>query len=323
LFNWKSMPYRKRTAAAMVAAVIGLAAPAPGANFEAAFRTPANCFLMSGIGEIYQADPQEGVKKLLVLSDATGRPYRWINPPRSFVQWKSEWLVTDMSNRLVRFGANGVWAGFIGLPFRAATLTVAGNSLWALNHLALSPASQLWRSTDGMTFTPANVVSSTERFHSPLRNLLLVAGDRAGRVYLMSIIGPPIVHQAYPVTVDIHLAYSRSKGRDDLQDADRLIGDVTPYSLPARDLFPLDRGGIVVLRNREDVRGPSGTLELWLGLRADRYDAAAHHVATAVFPQSVHWIVAVTPTTVTGANRNGQIFSATWGQPMPGEIITP
>ncbi|MDQ6801084.1 MAG: hypothetical protein M3041_09635 [Acidobacteriota bacterium] len=321
--NRTHMTRPKMTAAAMVAAVIAIGETASGADLTAAYRTPATCFLMSGAGEIYEANPREGLKKLFVLSDATGEPYHWINLPRSFVQWKSEWLVTDMSNRVVRFSAKGMWVGFIPLPFRAATLTVVGNSLWSLNHLATSPTNQLWRSTDGMTFTPVNVFSSTERFHSPLRNLLLVAGDGAGKLYVMPIIGPPILHQAYPAMIGIQLAYSRSKQREVLQDADRIIADVTPYSLPARDLFPLDLRGIVVLRNREDVRSASGTLELWLGRRADRYDDASHHVATALFPQSVHWIVGVTPTTVIGVDRSGHVVSATWGKPVRGEIITP
>jgi len=54
--------------------------------------------------------------------------------------------------------------------------------------------------------------------------------------------------------------------------------------------------------------------------RADRYDDSGRHIATAVFPDSVHWIVAVTPVDVTAINRDGIIFVAPWGRPVPGEI---
>ena len=101
------------------------------------------------------------------------------------------------------------------------------------------------------------------------------------------------------------------------------VDDVTDYSLPLRDLLPLPDGSFAVLRNREDVRGSTGKLELLKGRRADRYDRAGRQLSTAVFARSVHWLTEVTNTKVIGVSNAGDVVEATWGKPIPGEIVVP
>ena len=80
---------------------------------------------------------------------------------------------------------------------------------------------------------------------------------------------------------------------------------------------------MIVLRNREDVRGPSGKLEPLLGRRADRYDRSGKQIATAMFPKAVQWIAFPTSTTIGGVTKNGETFIVKWAAPRAGEILDP
>jgi hypothetical protein len=158
------------------------------------------------------------------------------------------------------------------------------------------------------------------KFDSPLHNVIILAGNRAGDLYVGAVFGPPVMHDLLisGKTRDFALAYSRSKKRASNGVPVGFVTDVTGYSLPTRDIVALD-SGCVVLRNREDVLN-ARTSELWLGRHADRYDASGRQLATAVFPSSVHWITAVTQTEVRGINRDGTVQKASWGRPLPAEI---
>lgn len=275
-------------------------------------------------GEVFRVNAGR-VEKVFVFSDRVGQPHIWMRPPRNFVLWRAEWLVSDFSNHLYRFDLTGIYRGLITLSFRPGAIVVAGDSLWALNTAAPDSTRQFWRSTDGVSFSPIQLSSGIQRFDSPLGNLVLVAGDRKGLLYEMSIIGPPILHRAYPpgARLDISLAYSRSRARARRDHASGYIQDVSPYSLPVRDLLPLTGGRIVVLRNREDVRTASGQLVLDLGRRADLYAAQGQHRMTATFPASVNWIVETTPSAVLGMTRSGDLVVARWQRAELGGIVEP
>src|SRR5579884_1000258 len=86
-------------ALAAALAICPLHASGVASDFVAVYRVAGNAFLMTETGEVF--DASNGViRKLLVFSDSPGKPHRWLRPPRSFVRWKNEWLVTDMSSNV-------------------------------------------------------------------------------------------------------------------------------------------------------------------------------------------------------------------------------
>ncbi len=292
------------------------------APFTAALRRPGGTFVITRDWEIFQITTGNNLTKIAALRDMTGRSHQWTRIPLSFVHWKTDWLVADATNEITRFRADGSFAGFVKTPFYAGTLAIVGQTLWGLNALATNPSDQLWRSTDGETFTAYSAPAKKEHFDSPLQNMLLLAGNRAGQLYTASVIGPPILHRLLPAEMrrDIMLGYSRSKLRASRTSPIGLLED-TGYSLPVRDIVALDTGFLVALRNREDVATAAHTSGLWLGRRADHYDASGRQIATAAFPSSVHWIVAVTALDVTGINRDGTFATAKWGRPLPSVVL--
>ena len=302
-------------------------AAATGAEFVAAFRELPVSYLLTATGEIYGVRPGDSVPtSVFVLSDtAARRPFRWNSAVRSFVRWRSEWVVADGSKRLLHFDAGGAFSGSVEAPFRVGKLAVAGKRLFALNVLANNAGEQVWQSTDGKHFSPLKRNGENRRFESPLDNLILLGGGHGDELYVASLIGPPVLHRIWPPDrlQDLRLAYSRSTLRAGLEEATGFIDDVTPYSQPIRDLVVSEQGDVLVLRNREDVRTPSGRLELISGQRADRYDASGRHMATAVFPRTMNWITLVTPASVWGMSKSGDIATAKWGKPIAGEILKP
>jgi hypothetical protein len=99
-----------------------------------------------------------------------------------------------------------------------------------------------------------------------------------------------------------------------------IVEDVSNYSLPVRDILPVG-GGVIVLRNREDILRHDGGLELWKGRRADRYDDKGKQSATAVFDRPVNWIVSVTNAAVIGVSTRGDVAVARFAKAMPGLVI--
>jgi hypothetical protein len=137
-------------------------------------------------------------------------------------------------------------------------------------------------------------------------------------------VGPPVLHQLWPTTAarQFSLGYSRTAERASNSE---ILGGPTnseELSAPARDILPLSSGEFVVLRNREDVRS-AGTVIALVGQRADRYDAAGRHLATATFKTQVRWIVAASSTSVTGLDRQNRIATAAWAAAIPGEVLRP
>jgi hypothetical protein len=322
---FRQLTGRLGVAAAVVLAITAAFSAPPAVTFVDAFRTPSTSYFLTPIGEIYFAARGQSPKKLLVLHYANNLPYRWPKNPASFAQWRSEWLVANGANQLVRFTHDGMFTGFVELPIRSPKVAVTNDAIWITNLLAGNVARQLWRSTDGHTFVGQTEGASQARFTSPAKNLLVLAAGADGDVYVAAIIGPPVVRRVWPPNrrAEIRIAGSRSKMRAAMEEIYGVVDDVTDYSLPLRDLLPLPDGGFAVLRNREDVRGSTGKLELLKGQRADRYDRGGHQLATAVFPRSAHWLTAVTSTKVIGVSNAGEIVEATWGKAIPEEILPP
>jgi hypothetical protein len=315
--------FATRATAALLATAVALGAYAT--DFTDAFRGPSASYLVTPIGEVYTIGPGRSLQKIFIFHDARNLSHRWSRPPASIVRWKSEWLVSDGSTHLARFHEDGLFDSLVDSPVPVRNLAVSKDAIWAVSLAARNPAEQLWRSTDGRTFAPYAGSASRAPLESPVYNLLVLSAAPSGEVYVASVVGAPLVHRIWPQdrTLDIHLAYSRSKPRAGMEEVFGAVDDVSPYSLPLRDLVPLPDGGLAVLRNREDVRGSTARLELLKGRRADRYDRAGRQVATAVFERSVHWLTEVTDKSVTGVSNAGDVVVATWGKPIPGEILTP
>ena len=294
------------------------------AEFVAAFSDASGSFLIDAVGTIHAVQPNGSITKAMVLSQSAGKPLRWTRPVRTFARLGASWFAADGTERLVQFRSDGTYIGEVNVPFRVAALTVAGNRLWALNMLAMRSGEQLWFSTDGRKFSPYDAATDRQ-FDSPLDNLVLLEGNRAGDLFFVSMIGPPVLKRVRPPArpVAFPLAYSRTKQRTTFENAEGMVDDVAPYSQPARHLMAIDDGGVVVLRNREDVLDASRKLETWIGRRVDRYDASGRHVATALFPETARFVVAVTTSAAVGISRSGGTITAKWGKPVPGSVWTP
>jgi len=316
----KGLRFLVITSAVMVAAtLVAATAPAPTLTLEAAWRGNGATWLINGVGELYELRPGQPIRRALLLTE-NGRARRWSRTPTSLANWKNQWFVTDGSNTMARFDAKGAFTGAISLPVRAANVIAAGPQLWIVNSAAPSPAEQLYSSTDGRTFKPYR--REGERFATPMDNVLIIGGSGAGELWASRVVGPPVISRLAPGPAkNVPVAYSRSKFRSTMESVTGLVDDVTIYSLPVRDLLPLDRSGVVVLRNREDVEDQSGKVIPFLGRRADRYDAGGKHTGTAVFPDSVHWIASVDQSGVTGVSRAGKVLTAKWGQQVPGTVL--
>jgi hypothetical protein len=296
-------------------------AGAAGYEFVTAFRDSSSAYALTQIGEIYQIHGP-AVTKAVTLSDAAGRPYRWQNPPKSFVRWHGEWVVCDNSARLLWFSNRGTFVRATNVPVRADKIAVAGDALIVHSVVANTMAEQFWATVDGKSVARVPV-ADTRRFESPLENLLVIAGGRHGEIYSAPLLGPPVVHLAWLAgrRRDIAVAYSRTAFRASLERPTGVVDDVDPYSQPLRDLYPLEDGGLAVLRNREDVRGHDGKTQSMVGRRLDRYDRAGRQTATAQFPSTMRWVIAVTERDVTAVSRTGDIATAVWGKPLSGEIL--
>ncbi|HSY51732.1 MAG TPA: hypothetical protein VLC46_23215 [Thermoanaerobaculia bacterium] len=311
--------------AAAVVLAIAVAFGAAAVDFKDAFRTRKMSYLMTPVGEIYAIDPQHPLHRAFLFHYANNLPYRWSRTPLGFVRWNSGWLVADGSNYLTHFRDDGLFDALVELPVRVVKVAATDDAVWAVSLIATNSAVQLWRSTDGHSFAPYMGGTSPVRFTSLANSLLILTASPEGDVYVASIIGPPIVHRVWPPDrrSEIRIAYSRSKMRAGMEEIYGAVDDVTEYSLPLRDILPLPDGGFAVLRNREDVRGATGKLELLKGRRADRYDRAGHQTATAVFARSVHWLTEVTRSKVIGVSNAGDVVVAAWGKPVPEEIVVP
>lgn len=298
-----------------------VSAEAAGYEFVTAFRDASGAYALTQIGELYQIDGR-AVTKAFTFSDAGGRPYRWQSPPKNFARWHGEWIVCDNSARLLWFSNHGTFVRATNVPVRADRLAIAGDTLIVHNVIANSMAEQFWATIDGKSVARVPV-ADTRRFESPLENLVVLAGGRHGEIYSAPLLGPPVVHLAWPAgrRRDIAVAYSRTAFRASLERPTGVVDDVAPYSQPLRDLYPLEDGGLAVLRNREDVRGHDGKTQSMVGRRLDRYDRAGRQTATAQFPSTMRWVIAVTGRGVTAVSRTGDIATVAWEKPLSGEIL--
>jgi hypothetical protein len=314
----------------VVAATVGLYSGAAAAyaalrtELVAADRASDGAFFVTPVGELYRLRGTGMVTSAGALLRQDGGPLRWPTGIASFTRWRGAWVVADGSNTLRLFSVSGRLLRTVIVPIRVIGVTATKHELWVVNLTARDARSQIWRSTDGEHFTPFTEGRPASRFTSPASNMaILKASQDDDSVYEVSLVGPPVLHRVYPSArrADIALAYSRSAARASMEQVYGLTESVTDYSLPARDLTPIT-GGVVVLRNREDVRlGTKGGLRLLKGQRADRYDEQGRQLATATFDRPVNWIAAVNGKWVTGVAVSGEVVTATWGPPISGEVI--
>lgn len=298
----------------MLFAQVGMAA-----EFVSSCRVGPASYLLTGIGEVYEAAPNASLRKAFMLS-ANKLPVRWHQTPTSIAAWHSALYVANSTNALMRFDAHGAYLGSVALPVRTQHVVASDDALWIVNPLAPTRDTQLYRSTDGASFAP--VPADGVKGVSILSNLLILGGG-GGEVYVANTIGPPVVRRVSPLTrkQTFALAYARTKFRSTMLLTEGVVEDVSIYSLPVRSLYVPGDGTLLALRNREDVLSPTGRVEQWLGRRIDKYDSRGRHVATALLPRSAHFIVYAAGTSVTAVSRSGDVVTGTWGAPVPGAII--
>jgi hypothetical protein len=260
---------------------------------------------------------------LLALRDVAGNPYHWLNPPKGFAAWRDGWVVCDNTTRLLQFDRLGRFVRALETGVRSDRIAVAGGRLVLHNLVATGVDEQFSISSDGRAFVKL-ALPRTPEFHSPLDNLVLVAGGPHGEIYSGAIIGPPVLYfqssSQQQQRHEIRVAYSRALARSQKEHPAGVVDDVAPYSQPFRDLYVLDDGRVVVLRNREDVRSAGKISEL-VGQRADLYDSRGKHLRTAIFPTTLRWITRGTGSEVTGVTRDGGAVTVPWGDPVEGEVL--
>jgi hypothetical protein len=293
---------------------------APQAELVAAWRQGAESALLDATGHIYVYGRQE-IERTVTLT-ANGHPFLWRHTPTGFARWNSEWLVADGTNQIRRFATNGVFLAAFSVPTNAFDFAAAGTTLWIANHLAPSAQTRLWSSTDGRRFTALSLDEdrTEDPFALAMRAQTILTGSSSGELYVAHIIDAPVVRRVFPRSKLTRwpVAYSRSRSRALLEYADPGIDDLTLYSSPVRDLLAIGADELVVLRNREDVRTSRG-MTTQQGLRADRY-TGGRHVASAIFPEPMKWILRSDAKHVTAVTKTGVVRVGEWGRPIAGGI---
>jgi hypothetical protein len=289
-------------------------------EFIAAFRDSAGAYALSEGGSVYRLGAAHP-SKLTQLSASHGGAYHWLNTPTSFVRWRDGWIVSDASTTLLRFRQNGIFDRKLELPVRADRLAVAAGKLIVHNLLASNRAEQYWESSDGVAVTRLPVVN-VAKFASPLDNLVVIAGSQHGELYSATLIGAASMRAISPGGKErtIPIAYERTRARASFDHPQGIVDDITSYSQPMRDLDALPSGGVVVLRNREDLSDAAGKPSPYVGRRADLYDGRGTHVATAVFPVTMRWVVYADAKSIACVTKEGQAYQAVWGKPIEARV---
>jgi len=289
-------------------------------EFVAAFRDSSGAYVLSDDAAIYRLGSAHP-SKLIQFSAPHGGAYHWLNEPTSFVRWRDGWLVSDASSTLLSFRPNGTFDRRVELPVRADRLAVSAGKLIVHNLLASTEAEQYWRSSDGVTVTRLSASDAT-KFASPLDNLVIVSGSEHGELYSGILIGAPLLRVISEDGKErkIAVAYTRTRARASFEHPRGIVDDISGYSQPMRDLYAPAAGGVVVLRNREDVKDAAGKPSPYVGRRADLYDGTGRHLATAVFPVTVRWVVSADFKTIACVTKDGDPYQAAWGKPIEGGV---
>jgi hypothetical protein len=262
------------------------------------------------------------------LTDAAGKPFSWgTRPPSAMARWKKEWLLVDGSNTLFRFAADGRAKGTARLPAAATSIFASPQRLWFYNGLMSAGSRRIWGSSDAVTFeaVPLTLIDESSKSDRVLGTQLVFAPGTGDDFLYAHLIGKAIVHRvvAGRHQQTLATAFSRSARRDALTAWDATQPSLEHYSSPVGEIVPLGDGGLLILRNREDIRSANGRTTPVYRLHVDHYGRDHRHLASAVFPEPVRTILRDEGKRVTALTLTGKVVSSAWQKPMSGVIIPP
>lgn len=307
--------------ATAVAARIESSPPLP--VFVAASRSSESAvFLEESGGALFVQNGLEPPKAMLRLI----LPPKPSRRPNAITLWRSEWLATNGSDKLLRFSSEGRFLGERTLPGAMSGLVTAGEVLWIHHGLGGRGATELWSSRDGERFDAAAdsgrpVVTGT--VSAIVEGQALFSGRPDGVLLLAYVIGPPTL---YRLSLDRKvetwgLAYRRSQERAALETYRKDRQELTDYSAPVRDLVAGPNGTVLVLRNREDRRGGRKQLEPEVGRLVDQYASDGTHIGTAAFGETIQWILRSRGREIVVMTRDNRVLHAPLGPPQPGGLV--
>lgn len=286
-------------------------------------RSPERTFLLAETdGLLFSQTGLESPKEYLRLP----LPRVARRGPTGMTLWKSEWLVANNTDRILRFSADGRYLGDRAVPAVVSDISTAGETLWLHHSLGARGVAEFWTSRDGANFEAApGWERGTRRgtVAAIVEGQSLLAGGRSGELLVVYRVGPPTLYRLAshrPAEV-WPLAYRRSRARAALERYRPDREELTDYSLPALDLAPEGDGTVLVLRNREDRVASDRGQVIEEGRRVDRYAADSAHMGTAEFSEGIRWILRTWGKEVLGLTRNGRLQRAAFGRPQPGGLV--
>jgi len=236
------------------------------------------------------------------------------------------WMIAGRKGRLSRYAASGEFLREVDVRDRVGRIVLSGKTLWAAPYIVPGPARHLLASADGDRFT--RVLLQTDRddvigtgSSGLLDGATILASDVDEGVVVARLIGAPF---AFRIGRDgsrrsIPLAYRRSARRDALMRYGTSGEVLTAYSSPARDLLVTPDGALLVLRNIEDVRTPTGH-DLRVATIVDRYARNGRHEASAELAGQARFIARAEGNRVVCISADGRVLAAPFGPSLKGGI---
>ena len=311
------------------AALLEGAAPhsptSPPIVFVAVTRTERDTWLLDGSSgglwsQVGEAPP---VERLRLVRKASGLSW---GDAKGLAALPDGWLVAGRRGRLERYALSGEFVREIDVADRVADVVVSGPVLWAVPYVVPGPVRHLLRSTDRERFARLTLQPhGDDPIGTGAPGIVDGAGflavDRDGGVVFARLFGGPTVFRVRPdgSRRAVSLEYRRSARRDALRRYAPREDDLESYSRPARDLLVTRDGGLLVLRNVEDVRTPGG-FRSKVGTMIDRFDPDGRHEASAELCGSARFIARADGTRVVCLTDDGRVLTTQLGPPRRGGV---
>lgn len=311
----------------------GVAPPAPGAPLShgapvpaivAVYRAAAGTWLLGEDGAVYRFTPPATIAVDVRLRPKAGTGAPWKHSFSGIARSGEQWLAADGTPTLMVFDGNGVYEHSITLPVPSFDIFTSGNRVYVYDALPDTRPERIWYTTDLRTFTPVRVsivdATQPERSRMLAAQLLFAPMNDGGFTFIHGI-GEPVAHTIGTDGRDTKtaLAYNRTGARARLSAA-TAESDINAYSAPSRDALWTADHELIVLRNREDVAVPSGTM-MQQSRRVDRYDRSGRLLATAMLPTTGRWILAADRSRAIVLTPEGHIVTGAFGPPAAGRLI--
>lgn len=259
------------------------------------------------------------------LTDGSGRPYDWAaRPPIAVARFADRWLVVDGSTRLTVFERSGSFQRVVTLPAPATLIAASPRMVWIYNGLMTARGGRIWVAWTDLRFTAvaATLLDESSRGDRVLGAQLVLAAGYESDLYYAHLIGKPVIHslKAGGQKTSFPVAFSRTSRRDTLVSWNPSVPGLDAYSSPVGEIVPLGPEGLIVLRNREDVRR-DGRLVPVLRLNVDRYGPDHRLRASATFGEPLRTVLRDEGKQVVALTLSGKVVTAPWTRPAPGGIL--